>query len=118
MTYFKIENMDVSKYVRGLKISKAAHYSAQTNAAGNTVVDYINTKRTFDLTIIPMKADAMLNALLSRLQAFSITITYLNPDTKELEEVITMLPNKDIEYYTIQDNIVMYKPFTLTFIEL
>lgn len=118
MTYFKITNMDVSPYVSGLKISKAANYFAETNAAGNTVVDYINEKRTFEVTIIPMEADAMMNALLSRIKQFNFYITYLNPETKALEEVNVILPNKEIEYYTIQAARTMYKAFTLKLIEL
>lgn len=118
MTYFKITNMDVSPYVSGLKISKAANYVAQTNAAGNTVVDYINTKRTFELTIIPLSNEPILKALLSRINHFNFTITYRNPDTSELEEVNVMMPNSELEYYTIRADKVMYKAFPLTFVEL
>lgn len=118
MAYFKIGNMDVSAYTSGLKISNAANYNARTNAAGNTVIDYINTKRTFEITIIPMKADAILNALLSRINSLTFTITYLNPDTRAEETVNVMMPQKEIEYYTIQADKVLYKPFTLTMIEL
>ena len=44
MTYFKINNVDYSMYVNSLEITINTNYNAQTNAAGNTVVDYINQK--------------------------------------------------------------------------
>lgn len=118
MAYFKISDMDVSPYVSGLKVSRAANYSSQTNAAGNTVVDYINTKRTIEVTIIPLENEPILRALLSRINKFNFTITYRNPDTGELTDVNVIMPNSDIEYYTIQAAKVMYKAFNLTFIEL
>ena len=46
MAYFKIGTTDYSKYVNALKVDRGANYNAQTNAAGDTVVDYINHKRT------------------------------------------------------------------------
>jgi hypothetical protein len=54
MAYFKIGEIDFSPYVNSLKINKSANYNAQTNAAGNTVVDYINSKRTIEVGIIPV----------------------------------------------------------------
>ncbi len=42
MAYFKIGSNDYSKYVCELKVGKKHNYSSQTNAAGNSVVDYIN----------------------------------------------------------------------------
>lgn len=54
MAYFKIGDVDFSLYVNSLKVSKTANYSAQTNAAGDTVVDYINSKRTIEVGIIPL----------------------------------------------------------------
>ncbi|WP_299043897.1 hypothetical protein [uncultured Campylobacter sp.] len=45
MTYFKIGDVDFSMYVNELKVKKQHNYIAQTNAAGDSVVDYINSKR-------------------------------------------------------------------------
>lgn len=117
MAYLKINNIDVSMYVSGLKVSKAANYSAQTNAAGNTVVDYINTKRTVEATIIALD-DAAMKTISSLLDDIQITLDYRNPATGELEKINCILPQTTIEYYTIQADKVMYKAFTLTFTEL
>ena len=118
MTYFKIGNNDYSKYINSLKPSTTNNYNAQTNAAGNTVVDYINKKRVIEVGIIPLDADAMAN-LMADIEAFNVSISYLNPKTKTLENNVNcIVESHEPEYYTIQANNVMFKAFTLTFTEL
>ena len=117
MEYFKINGTDLSMYVSGLKISKTATYTSQTNAAGNSVVDYINTKRTIEVSIIALD-DAAMKALQPILDAFSVTIEYRDTTTGELATVNAILPTNEIEYYTIRNDKVMYKAFNLTFTEL
>lgn len=118
MAYFKIGDVDFSLYVNGLKVSKTANYSAQTNAAGDTVVDYINSKRTIEVGIIPLNEVDMLKLQVA-LAAFSVSISFLNPQTNELEtNVSCIIPDSEIEFYTIQVNKTMYKAATLTFTEL
>lgn len=117
MTYFKINNIDFSMYVNELKVNKEANYNAQTNAAGDTVVDYINHKRTIEVGIIPLD-DVVMSEMQSYLDLFNVSITYLNPLSNTLETANCIIPSNNIEYYTIQIDKVMYKAFTLTFIEL
>lgn len=118
MSYFKINDIDFSTIVNELKVNKAHNYNAQTNAAGNTVVDYINSKRTIEVGIIPLDSAAMAR-LLKEIDAFSVSISFRNPLTQALEEDIAcIIPSNDIEYYTIQVNKVMYKALKLTFTEL
>ena len=118
MAYFKIDNTDFSMYVNELKVNKEVNYNAQTNAAGNTVVDYINAKRTIEVGIIPLDSAAM-TALQTAIDAFSVSISFRNPKTGALETGVNcIIPNNEIEYYTIQVGKVMYKAFSLEFIEL
>lgn len=118
MSYFKIGNTDFSMYVNELKINKSSNYNAQTNAAGNTVVDFINSKREIEVGIIPVDSEAM-SALQSAIDAFSVSISFRNPKTNALENNVScIIPSSEVEYYTIQSNKVMYKAFTLKFIEL
>ena len=117
MSYFKIDNIDYSQFVSGLKVSKAANYSAITNAAGNTVVDYINSKRTIEVSIIPLNDTDMKN-LKTAIDKFNVKITYREPMTNDLTTIDAILPDDKIEYYTIQVDKVMYKAMTLTFTEL
>lgn len=105
-------------YVNQLKVNKAAHYNAQTNAAGNTVVDYINSKRTIEVGIIPLDKVAMME-LMAAVDTFNVSITFLNPNTGMLEEGVNcIIPSSNIEYYTIQINNVMFKALSLQIIEL
>lgn len=118
MTYFKINNTDYSMYVNELKVNDTDNYNAQTNAAGDTVVDYINKKRTIEVGIIPLQDGTVVKGLLEKLSTFNVSISFRNPQTAELETINCIIPSKDIEYYTIQANKVMYKAFSLTFTEL
>ena len=118
MAYFMINDIDFSAYVNELKVNSIRNYTAQTNAAGNTVVDYINKKRSIEVGFIPMDNLAMLR-LQAAIDAFNVSLSFLNPKTNTLEENVNcIIPNDDVEYYTIQKNNVKFKDFTLKFQEL
>ena len=118
MTYFKINGNDYSMYVSGLSIGKNFNYNSQTNAAGNMVVDLINSKRTFDVEFIPLNS-IKLPGLLAELENLEVSISYLDPLTNALvENVKCIIPSSDIEYYTIQANNTTYEKFKLKFTEM
>lgn len=118
MAYFKINGNDYSLYVNQLKIDKKAIYKSATNSAGNTIVKYINTKRSFTVGIIPLN-DTVMAALQNDVSAFKVSISYRDPKTNELvENVSCIIPNDEVEYQTIQAGKVMYKAFTLVIQEL
>lgn len=118
MAYFKINNVDYSMYVNSLEITTNTNYNAQTNAAGNTVVDYINQKRQIKVGIIPLD-DVVMASLKNAIDNFNVSISFLNPNTKALEENIdVIIPSNAIKYYTIQVNKVSFESLTLTFTEL
>lgn len=118
MDYFVIDDIDYSKYVNSLKVDTASVYNSQTNAAGNGVVDFITKKRTIEVGIIPLDKDTMV-MLQTAINNFNVSISFLNPTTGELEQNVNcIIPDNGVEYYTIQANKVMYKAFTLKFIEL
>lgn len=118
MAYFKIGGNDFSMCVNKLDIAKTANYTQQTNAAGNSVVDYINTKRTITVGIIPLTAEDM-RTLQASLADIDVSISFLNPETNEIEEdVMCILPSSAVSYYTIQAGKVLFNAFTLTFTEL
>ena len=118
MNYFKINDNDYSTFVNSFKISKQDIYKTATNAAGNTVVKYINTKRTFTVGIIPLDSAAMAN-LQSDMNSFQVKVSYRDPETNALiENVNCIIPLNEVEYYTIQADKVQYKAFLLTIIEL
>lgn len=117
MAYIQLNGKDYSMYCNKLVVDKKANYNAQTNAGGNTVVDFINHKRIIHVGIIPLDNTVMAE-LQQILNNFSVSITFLNPQTKELETIICIIPEANIEYYTIQANKVSFNAFELEFIEL
>lgn len=117
MAYLKINDIDFSAYVNKLDINKKANYTAQTNAAGNTVVDYINSKRSITVGIIPLEQEAM-TELQNAIDSFGVTLTFKNPKTRQLETINCIIPANKVEYYTIQSGKVMFNAFTLEFTEL
>ena len=117
-TYFKINDKDFSHFVSALRVNREAKYNAQTNAAGNTVVDYINSKREIEVEIIPLDAVSMIE-LQAELNQFEVSISFRNPVTGAMEDKVhCIIPDDEIEYYTIQSNKVMFKAMKLTFSEL
>lgn len=118
MAYFKIGENDYSQYTSALKVIDNVNYNAQTNAAGNTVVDYINKKRTIEVGIIPLDSSIMAQ-LKEDIAAFNVKLSFLNPETEELAENIDcIIPANEVEYYTIQNSKISFKAVTLTFTEL
>lgn len=116
--YFKIGNNDYSMFVNELKVAESVKYNAQQNAAGNTVVDYLNKKRTISVGIIPLNSNIM-KQLKSDIANFNVNVSFLNPDTDELEtNVNCIIPANEVSYYTIQADKVMFDAVNLTFTEL
>ena len=118
MAYFKINNVDFSSSVNKLEIKDTAKYTAQTNAAGDTVVDYINHKRQITVGIIPLSANEMI-ALQNAIANLSVSVSFQNPKTNALEENVScIIPDNAVSYFTIQTGKVTFNAFTLTFTEL
>ena len=117
MAYFKIDGVDYSMYVNALKVTDTHNYNAQVNAAGDTVVDYLSHKRTIEVGIIPLNDTVRAN-LQSAIVNFNVSISFRNPRTNELETINCIIPESEIDYYTIQVGKILYNGFNLTFIEL
>lgn len=105
-------------YVNELKIKTNANYDIQTNAHGDSVVDYINKKRIIEVGIIPLHKQSMI-ALKQAIDNFRVNVSFLNPLTGTIEiGVSCIIPQDEIEYYTIWADDTMFKAFKLQFIEL
>lgn len=116
--FFKINGNDYSMYVNKLQIGTEHFYKSMTNAAGNTLVKYVNSKRTIEVGIIPLDSGAMIR-FLKDVDKFNVSISYRDPETNTLvENVNCIIPNHLIEYYTIQAGKVSYKAFSLQIKEL
>jgi hypothetical protein len=118
MAYLMINGIDFSKYVNELEVKNDAVFTSQKNAAGDTVVDYINRKRAIKVGIIPLDAAAMLK-LQNVINELVVSLTFLNPVTNALEENIQcILPSNNVSYYTIQAGKTLFNRFSLEFTEL
>lgn len=118
MQYFKINGVDFSAFVNELKVARVSNYNAQTNAAGNTVVDLINQKHTIEVSIIPLDANKMRD-LQQAIEGFSVNISFLNPTTGALyENMPCIIPDSGVEYFTIQAKRVLFNGCSLKFSEL
>lgn len=117
MAYFMINGIDFSDCVCGLKITNNSTYNAQTNAAGNTVIDYINTKRTLEVSFIALDSFRMFE-LGMELYNLECDITYMDALEDCPMEMHAILPSKTIEYYSLSAGNKRVKAFTLTFTEL
>ena len=118
MAYFKIGSNDYSMYTNELKININTSYRAQTNAAGDTVVDNQKSKRTIEVGIIPLN-DTVMKRLMADIAGFQVRLSFRNPATGNLEsKVLCIIPSSEVEYYTIRVDKVQYKAFSLKFTEL
>lgn len=117
--YFKINNVDFSYLVSGLKVGYETLVSDNSgrNANGDTVVDVINKKNKVYITFRHM-TDAEMSSLLAAIEDYVVNISYLDPQTKVLKTINTYTGTPEPEYYTIQTDFTIYKPMTLNFIEL
>lgn len=117
MVIFKINNVDFSDLVTGLKVGYETLVSDNSgrNAAGDTVIDVINTKRKIYVTI-RHTTFAEMQSFLAAVEPFQVTVTYLDPKTNTLKTANTYIGTPEPEYYNISHT--LYKPMNLNFIEL
>lgn len=118
MAYFKIGENDYSNYVSLLTINKTANFNSQTNAHGDSVVDYINHKRNIEVEIRPLDSDVMIQVL-NDIDAFNVKVSYRDPNTGLLaEDVDCIITDYDVDYYNIQSDRVLFNKLKLKFNEL
>lgn len=117
MTYLKINGNDYSLYVNKLKVAREHIYKGMTNAAGNLLVKYVNTKRIIEVGIIPLD-DATMKRLMADINKFQVKLSFIEPETGALvENVACVIPQNSVEYYTIRSGNTSFKAFSLEFKE-
>lgn len=119
MDYLKINGMDFSSIVSGLKVGQETLVSDNSgrNAAGNTVIDVINQKFKLYVTLRHTTAYEM-DAFLSAISDYVVEVEFFSPFGTEHLTITAYTGTPEPEYYTIQDNNIIYKPMSLNFIEL
>ena len=118
MAYFKINGNDYSTYVNKMKVAREHIYKGMTNAAGNLLVKYVNTKRIIEVGIIPLN-DAAMRQLQGDINQFKVNVSYLDPETGTLvENIACIIPHNSVEYYTVRAGNTSFKAFSLELKEL
>ena len=119
MAYFKINGSDFSSLVSGMKVGYEVLVSDNSgrNAAGDTVIDIINRKYKVYITFRHM-TDEEMNGLMNAIKPYVVEISFRDPETKALTTINTYTGTPEPEYYTIQSDLVIYKPMNLNFIQL
>lgn len=119
MAYFKINNVDYSHLVSGLRVGYETLVSDKSgrNAAGDNVIDVINRKIKVYVTLRHTTQEEM-RAFLNAVKPFVVNVTFLDPETNQLKTINTNIGTPEPEYYTIQSTMTIYKPMSLNFIEL
>ena len=119
MAYLKVNGYDASSLVSGLKIGFETLVSDDSgrNAAGDTVIDVINHKAKVYVTL-RHTTDAEMQEFLGSIEDYVVEVSFRNPKSGELTTITAYTGTPEPEYYTIQSDMVIYKPMQLNFIEL
>ena len=118
MAYLKINGVDYSHLISGLKVGYETLVSDNSgrNAAGNTVIDVINHKIKV-YTTLRHTTEAEMRSFLNAISGYVVNITFLNPKTNALTTITAYTGTPEPEYYTISASTI-YKPMNINFIEL
>lgn len=119
MAYLKVNNVDFSHLVSGLKVGFETLVSDDSgrNANGDSVIDVINEKAKVYVTL-RHTTQAEMESFLAAVRGYVVNATFLNPRTNALTTITAYIGTPEPEYYTIQSNNIIYKPMSLNFIEL
>ena len=119
LSYLTINNVDVSNLVSGLKVGYEVLVSEDSgrNANGDTVIDIVNRKAKVYVTFRVMD-DTQMAKLLNAISSYVVSVSFRDPKTNATKTIQSYTGTPEPEYYTIQDNKVLYKSFNLNFIEL
>ena len=119
MSYFlKINGTDFSKYVNKLVVGKEHLYEAMNTANGGDLIKYRGSKYTLEVGFIPLD-DTSMSQLLTVLDEFSVTVSFRDPKTNLLvENLVCIIPNHLVEYYTIRADKVSYKAFSVQILQV
>lgn len=119
MSYLLINGTDVSDYVMGLKVGYETLVADNSgrNAKGDTVLDIINRKVKLYVTFKPLDGSDMA-ILLSSFSDYVIPVTYRDSKTNTTKTITCYTGTPEPEYYWIHGNKVLYKAFSLNFIEM
>ena len=117
MNIFKINNVDFSDLVAGMKVGYETLVSDSSgrNANGDTVIDIINMKRKIYINL-RYTTVAEMKKFLAAIAPYQVEISYLDPRTNTMETAKVYTGTPEPEYYNLSHS--LHKPMNLNFIEL
>lgn len=119
MSYLKINNVDFSNLISGLKIGYETLVSSDSgrNAAGDSVIDVVNRKVKVYLTLRYTTGEEM-ESFLTAIKDYVVQVSFLDSKKQSFTTITAYHGTPEPEYYTIQSDKVIYKPLEINFIEL
>lgn len=116
--FFKINDIDFSMYVNKLVVGKEHMYESFNTANGSDLIKYRGSKYVLEVGFVPLDYISMAN-LLSVIDQFSVTVSFRDPKTNLLvENLVCIIPNHLVEYYTIRADKVSYKAFSVQILQV
>ena len=100
-----------------MKVGITQHFKSMVTAAGNTLARPINKKYIVEVGFRSLPDEEMMR-LQKHIGKLTVSISFLEPATNTLKTVNCLLATSLVEYYTIQDTEIRYKPFSLQFAQL
>lgn len=119
MNYFKINNQDFSSLVSSMKVGYETLVAdgSGRNANGDTVIDVINKKCKVYIGL-RHTTESEMRSFLAAIEGYVVNVSFLNPKTNSIKTITAYTGTPEPDYYTIQDDRILYKPLSLNFIEL
>ena len=119
MAYLKVNGVDFSNMVAGLKVGHETLVSDKSgrNANGDSFIDVVNKKYKIYVTLRHTFDDEM-KSFLDAIDSYVVSVEFRNPKTQTLTTITAYTGTPEPEYFTIQANRILYKPLSLNFIEL
>lgn len=118
MAYLKINGVDVSSLVAGLKVEYETLVSDKSgrNANGDTVIDVINNKIKLTVDLRHTTAQEM-RTFMGAIEDYVVGVDFLNPKNNQLTHITCYTGTPSPEYFTISDRTI-FKPMNISLIEL
>ena len=119
MAYLKIGDTDFSSLVSGLKLSYQVLLSDTSgrNARGDNYVDIINRKQKLTVTV-RQTTQAEMASLLNAIHPYVVSVSYLDGETQAMKTIQAYATAAEPEYYRIIDGKTMFRPLTISLIEM
>lgn len=115
----KINGVDLTNYVKSLKIDYEVIVSSNSgrNASATMCYDIVGRKDKLNVVFRPTNENEM-STLLNLIYGYEVTLTYWNARTKSEKTIQAYINTPSPDIYTWQANKKLFKDLSVNFIEL